>query len=290
MCDTEIEMLQACRTRIQPPGIGVDPPVGYATLGGGQDIIRDAVADTVIGTALLSGIGDVRAFLAMVYRVLKPNGRAAFVVPNRRYHEAMGLAMAEALVQRRAREAAWPEGHHAALEILAHTRRRLVHRGDRDFLSGLVEKHLFDSEKLEDTAREVGFAKAEMLPLDPDPIGAETIRRTSQQAGAPDSFVETFGVLAAAVGKPFFDLLGRQDSSASMLLWLTKAPGPDVPHLHAPTIAAACEFCRTGGRVGRRRAALVGGTAGARHPRRHPGVGRRVVSLQYRRAVDSPDA
>ena len=204
------------------------PRSGTRRSGGGQDIIRDAVADTVIGTALLSGIGDVRAFLAMVYRVLKPNGRAAFVVPNRRYHEAMGLAMAEALVQRRAREAAWPEGHHAALEILAHTRRRLVHRGDRDFLSGLVEKHLFDSEKLEDTAREVGFAKAEMLPLDPDPIGAETIRRTSQQAGAPDSFVETFGVLAAAVGKPFFDLLGRQDLSASMLLWLTKAPGPDV--------------------------------------------------------------
>ena len=89
--DTEIEMLQACRTRLAPLGPGVDHPVGYATLGGTRDAIRDAVADTVIGTALLSGIGDVRAFLAMVYRALKPNGRAAFVVPNRRYHEAMCL-------------------------------------------------------------------------------------------------------------------------------------------------------------------------------------------------------
>jgi SAM-dependent methyltransferase len=226
--DTEIEMLQACRTRLAPLAPGVDRPVGYATLGGARDAIRDAVADTVIGTALLSGIGDVRAFLATVHRALKPNGRAAFVVPNRRYHEAMCLAMAEALVQRRAREGAWPEGQQAVLEVLSHTKRLLVHRGDRDFLSGLREKHLFDSEKLEDLCREVGFANAEMLPLDPDPIGAETIRRTCQQAGAPDSFFDGFGTLAAAVGKPFFDLLGRQDSSASMLLWLTKAAGPDV--------------------------------------------------------------
>jgi hypothetical protein len=186
------------------------------------------VADTVIGTALLSGIGDVRAFLAMVHRALKPNGRAAFVVPNRRYHEAMCRAIAEALVQRRAREGAWPDGQQVVLEILSHTKRLLVHRGDRHFLSGLGEKHLFDSEKLEDLCREVGFANAEMLPLDPDPAGAETIRRTCQEAGAPDSFLDGFGALAAAVGKPFFDLLGRQDSSASMLLWLTKAAGPDV--------------------------------------------------------------
>jgi hypothetical protein len=53
--------------------------------------------------------------------------------------------------------------------------------------------------------------------------------------GAPDTFTDTFGALFAAVGKPFFDLLGRQDASASMLLWLTKASGPKVrvftPHL-----------------------------------------------------------
>jgi SAM-dependent methyltransferase len=226
--DSDIAMLQACRTRLAPLGFGVDRPVGYATLGGDGDVIRDAVADTVIGTALLSGIDDVRGFLATVYRALKPNGRAAFVLPNRRYHEAMGHAMAEALVQRRTREGAWPEGQQPVLERLSHTRRLLVHRGDAGFLAGLREKHLFDSEALEDMGREVGFATAEMLPLDPDPVGAETIRRTCQEAGAPDSFIESFGALAASAGKPYFGLLGRQDSSAAMLLWLTKAPGPDV--------------------------------------------------------------
>jgi hypothetical protein len=67
-----------------------------------------------------------------------------------------------------------------------------------------------------------------MIPLDPDPAGAETTHRICQDAGAPDSFTETIGPLAAAVGQPFFDLLSRQDTSAAMLLWLTKGSGPSV--------------------------------------------------------------
>jgi SAM-dependent methyltransferase len=226
--DTEIEMLRACRTRLEPLGLGADRPAAYAMFGGPSDAIRDAVADTVIGTASLSGIGGVRAFLAMVHRALKPNGRAAFVVPNRRYHQAMCLAMAEALVQRRLREGAWPEGQDAVLEVLADTKRLLVHRGGLGFVSGRGEKQLFDSEALEELCGEIGFATAEMLPLEPDPAGSETVRRVCHAAGAPDGLTETLGALVAGVGKPLFDLLGRQDSSASMLLWLTKAPGPRV--------------------------------------------------------------
>ena len=78
----------------------------------------------------------------MAHRVLRPNGRAMFVVPNRRYYEAMCLAIAETLVQRYARDQDWPEGQYVALELLAHTRRLLIHRGDQDFLSGLDVKHL----------------------------------------------------------------------------------------------------------------------------------------------------
>lgn len=226
--DTEMEMLQACRSRLAPMEAMADRPVAFARLSGAQDALRDAVADTIIGTALLSGVADVRAFLTMVHRVLRPNGRAAFVVPNRRYYEAMCAAMAEALVQRYARDGVWPEGQHAALELLAQTRRLLVHRRDPGFLSSLEVKHLFDSEELEDLGLEAGFATAAMIPLDPDPAGAKTTHRICQDAGAPESFSETFGALAAAVGQPFFNLLCRQDSSAFMLLWLKKAPGPGV--------------------------------------------------------------
>jgi SAM-dependent methyltransferase len=231
--DTQAEMLQACRARIIPRSTGADRLIAYATLSGALDAVRDAVADTVIGSALLSGINDTRTFLAMVHRILRPGGRAMFVVPNRRYHQAMCLAMAEALVQRHARDGAWPEGQQVALEFLAQTRRLLVHRGDPNLLSDQPVKHLFDSEALEDLGNEAGFATTEMIPLDPDPAGADTTGRICREAGAPADFYEMFGPLAASVGQPFFDLLGRRDCSASMLLWLTKARGPAVrifPH------------------------------------------------------------
>jgi hypothetical protein len=150
------------------------------------------------------------------------------LVPNRRYHEAMCLAIAEALVRRRAQDGGWPEGQPPVLELLARTKLMLVHAGDLGFLSGLDQKHLFASEALQDLCGEAGFETAEMLPLDPDPAGASTVRRICQAEGAPDTFTETFGMLTASVGKPFFDLLGRQDASASMLLWLTKASSPKI--------------------------------------------------------------
>ena len=221
--DSDLEMLQACRSRID--GLG-DRPIAYATLSGAQDALRDAVADTILGTGLLCGIGDVRGFLTMVFRVLRPGGRAGFVVPNRRYYQAMCLAMAEALVQHHARDGAWPDGQQIALELLAQTRRLLIHRGDAGFLSNLAVKHLFDTEALQDLGAQIGFATADTIPLDPDPVGAETTRRICQGAGAPASFVETFGTLAAAVGQTFFSLLSHNDCSASTLLWLTKPSGP----------------------------------------------------------------
>jgi hypothetical protein len=46
--------------------------------------------------------------------------------------------------------------------------------------------------------------------------------------GLSDRFVTEIAPLAASAGQPFFSLLGRQDHSASMLLWLTKAAGPRV--------------------------------------------------------------
>ena len=221
--DTAMDGLRASRARAD-----LDETAGFSTAGDFQTVLRDSVADTVICTESLSGIADVRGFLAMVHRVLKPRGRAAFVVPNRRYAAAMCSAMADALIQLHARERVWPEGQAVVLEILAHTRRLLLHRDDPGFLSGLKEKHLFDSEVLEDLGREVGFATAEAIPLHPDAVGAETTRRICREAGAPDSFTDMFGAMVGTVGQPYFDLLGRQDGSASMLLWLTKAPGPRV--------------------------------------------------------------
>jgi hypothetical protein len=164
----------------------------------------------------------------MVYRALKPRGRAWFVVPNRRYRQAVCLAVADALAQRFARERTWPDEIHPAVGILARSRRLLVHQGDADFLAGLEQKHLFDSEMLEDLGTEIGFAGAEAIPLDPDPLGAWSTRHLLEAANLPEPFIAGIVPLAASAGQPYFSLLGRQDASASTLLWLTKAAGPEV--------------------------------------------------------------
>jgi SAM-dependent methyltransferase len=223
--DTAMQNLRACRHRLSALA---EAEVVFATLSGHRNAIRDAVADTVFGTDVLGQIGDLRVFLAMVYRALKPRGRAWFIIPNRRYRQAICQALAEALVQRFARDGAWPDEIHVAVGILARSRRLLAHQEDAAFLAGLEQKRLFDSEMLEDLGREVGFATAEAIPLDPDPVGSQSMRRLLAAANLSEAFITATVPLAASAGQPYFSLLGRQDASAATLLWLTKAAGPDV--------------------------------------------------------------
>jgi SAM-dependent methyltransferase len=223
--DTDMMMLQACRGRIAD--LEMTCPVLFAALDGSLAAIRDATVDTVAGASMLSGTCDTRAFLTMVHRILKTGGRAMFVVPNRRYHQAISMAMAETLTQRYARDGAWPEGCGPALTLLQETRRLLV-LGDLAFLNSSEGKHLFNSDALEDLGKQIGFGTAEVIPLDPDPDGGETITRLCRDARATDDFAWEFGPLAASVGRPFLSLLDYRDSSAFSLLWLTKAIGPAV--------------------------------------------------------------
>ena len=247
--DTAIENVRSCRHRLlETP---TETPLAFATLSGHQNAIRDAVADTVLGVNVMTQTGDLRAFLAMVHRTLKPGGRAWFVVPNRRYRQALCQAMAEALVQSFARGRVWPEETHAAAGILGRSRLLLVHQGDLEFLNHLEQKHLFDSEMPEDLGKEVGFATAEMIPLDPDPLGAATARNLYDSAGLPEAFANDMAPLVACAGQPLFSLLGRQDSSHSMLLWLTKGAGPRVQVFAArpqpPPVGFAAPHTAVGG-------------------------------------------
>lgn len=223
--DPDVTVLQARRARIA--NLKMACPVLFAALDEGLAAIRDATVNTVASASMLSGIGDTRAFLTVVHRILKTGGRAMFVVPNRRYHQAISMAIAETLTQRYARDGAWPQGLGPALTLLQETRRLLV-LGDLAFLDSSEGKHLFDSDALEDLGRQTGFGSAEVIPLDPDPVGGETITRLFTRAGADDDFVQEFGPLAASVGRPYLSLLGHRDSSAFSLLWLTKASGPAV--------------------------------------------------------------
>lgn len=240
--DTAMDMVRSCRGRLGTMGLALDETVLFARLSGQEDPIRDAVADTVAGTGVLSRFGDARAFLAMVHRVLKPGGRAFFMVPNRRYHQAFCQAMAAALVCRHGRSGIWPDRLDDAMRMLADMRLQLVHQGDLTLLSGLREKHVFDADALEDLAREVGFATVDVIPIDPDPLGGETTRRLCQDAGLPEKFIGELAPLVASAGAPFFSLLSRQDASAAMLLWVTKGIGPRLRTFSARPKAPATGF------------------------------------------------
>ena len=229
--------LRECRQRQRDSGAG--PAIEYAAIGDGQNAIRDAVADTVIGPGVLAAAGDVRAFLATVHRVLKPGGRAAFVVANRRYWQAVLLAVAEALVQRHALDRAWPEAAWTVMNRLAAMRRVIV-AGD----SAAIGDRLFDAEWLQQMAAEAGFATADVLPLQPDSAGAATIERCCLEAGASDTFAAELGCTAAVAGRAFLGLLGARDASAFSLVWLSKAAGPTVRFQTAPSAEPAIAYPR----------------------------------------------
>jgi SAM-dependent methyltransferase len=224
--DTDPAVLRACRARVAD-AMG-DAPVWFAALGGGLTAIRDAVADTVAGITVLAETADIRAFLTQVHRMLKTRGRAVFIVPNRRYHQAVCVAIAEALAQRFTLAGAWPAASGPVFAMLGEGRRLLVHRGDPGFPSSIGRHQLFDGDALKVLGREVGFDSVEVLPLDPDPTGGQTITRLCQDAGASAEYAQEFGPLAATVGRPYLGLLDEKDASAFSLVWLTKAAGPVV--------------------------------------------------------------
>ncbi len=225
--DSDKARLLACQNRLReddrqpPPG----QPVIFAAAGSDQNIIRDAVADTVIGTAALSMAPDVRSFLIKVRRMLKPGGRALFVIPNQRYWQAVCLAMADAMVQRHAQEGSWSQDAWSVMSPLARIRRLMLHPG---IAPQPGTSHSFDTDMLEYVGLEADFAVAEVIPLSPDATGANTIERFCLESGASEGFAKDAGCRAAVAGRRFFTLLADRDASAYNLVWLTKASGPAV--------------------------------------------------------------
>jgi hypothetical protein len=201
--------------------------VFFATVAGTAGImVRDAVADTVIGTTVLGTAPDIRSFLTTVHRILKPGGRAMFVVANRRYWQAVCLALAEALAQRS--DKAWLEEAWPLMTKLASKRRRIVNPDTAEAPGDLEEAHLFDADAIAQLGNEAGFATADIIPLYPDTAGADTIGRLCRDAGTPNEFARDAACLAAVLGRRFFGLLTDRDASAFSLVWLAKAPGPAV--------------------------------------------------------------
>ncbi len=112
--------------------------------------------------------------------------------------------------------------------MLGEIRKSLLHGGHSEANHPLPVRQLFLSDLLEDFGGKIGLASMEMLPLDPDPAGGQTISCLLREAGASADFAQKFGPLAATLGRPYLSLLEPRNSSAFSVAWLTKAAGPFV--------------------------------------------------------------
>ncbi|HVZ10503.1 class I SAM-dependent methyltransferase [Rhodopila sp.] len=226
--DSRLDALRACRDRITQIEDAERLALGFARFSLAEDVLRDASFDTVLGLDVMTRARDTRALLDLTKRVLRPGGRAFFVVANRRYLRAFCRAMAEALVLRHARDQAWSDAARTAIHMIGVLHRRDIHHDHAAAAPGLMDRTLFDPEELRDMALEAGFQTAETRPVEPDPVGGETALRLCREAGIDDGFAADVVPLAASAGAPYFQLLGRPDAAATMLLCLRKGIGPSV--------------------------------------------------------------
>src|SRR6185312_6168915 len=148
-----------------------------------------------------------------------PGGRAFFLEPNQRHDRALGQTLADVLAILYARDAEWSEDKQRILNLIAESRRRLLHQDDHDFMATLEDKHMFIAEAFEAMALELGFATAEAIPSRPGENPAATTRELCHEVGASQGFTDIIAGLAGSIGGRYFDLLSPRDRSPSLLLW-----------------------------------------------------------------------
>jgi ubiquinone/menaquinone biosynthesis C-methylase UbiE len=234
LTDVSVGMLRLCRKQLERDATSSRMPIDFATYSSNETCFRDAVFDTCAGTSVLHHIPDVRSVLADIFRALKPGGRAYFLEPNQRHDRALGQTLAGVLAILYARDAEGSEDKHRMLNLIAESRRRLLHQDDRDFMATLEDKHMFIAEAFEAMALELGFATAEAIPTRPGENPAATARELCHEVGASPGFTDIIAGLAGTVGGRYFDLLSPRDRSPSLLLWLTKGVGPQARTFQAP--------------------------------------------------------
>jgi 2-polyprenyl-3-methyl-5-hydroxy-6-metoxy-1,4-benzoquinol methylase len=263
MTDVSVGMLLECRTHLRRLGVLEGRTVAFATYSSNEACMRDAVFDTCIGTSVLHHIPDVRAFLGDLLRGLKPGGRAFFIEPARRYHQALAQALADIAAHLLARSSGVAVGFQGLLNWLAQQRQSLMFHGDIAFVSQLEDKHQFIPEEFADLAADIGFATAEAIPFGPDPDGSNTARLLCGEIGVEAPARDAIVAMMPAVGNRFMRLLGPTDNAPSFLLWLTKGRGPAVRIYHEPAPPPHAAVRPDGGGTPARWSMLVSGHTAA---------------------------
>lgn len=226
LTDVSAAMLAVCRDQLGRLGLAGRLPIAMATYSGQENAFRDAVFDTCAGTSVLHHIPDVRGFLAEVFRMLRPGGRAFFLEPNLRFHRALMHTLADILAQLQARVEGFSQDRQKLHNVLAEGRRAMLHQGDVAFLSGLEDKHMFEADAFEQMGTELGFASAAALPTALHPTAVAVVATLCGQLGVGEAVRRDVLRLLPAYSSRYLGLLAPRDQTATFLLWLEKGVGP----------------------------------------------------------------
>jgi ubiquinone/menaquinone biosynthesis C-methylase UbiE len=229
LTDVSPDMLRLCRANLDRLGNAATVPVCFATYSANEACFRDAAFDTCAGASVVHHITDVRAFLADVWRFLKPGGRACFIEPSYRYGRIVAMAFADILAFLLARDPTFSDDRQALHNLVAEARRGTVLQGDLALLAALEDKHMFNGEEFEAMALEVGFAAAEALPSSPDPDGLASSGALLARLRIGEPLAGQIMRLWPSYANRYLPLLNARDLSPGYLLWLTKPAWPYIP-------------------------------------------------------------
>jgi ubiquinone/menaquinone biosynthesis C-methylase UbiE len=251
LTDVSTGMLKLCRQHLQRIGIASTVPLTFATYSANEACFRDAVFDTCLGSSVVHHITDVRGFLAEVFRMLKPGGRAFFIEPTLRYHQVVAMAFADILAFLLARNPIYLPERQIFHNWIAEARKGFLHQGDLEFLATCEDKHMFIGEAFEAMALEVGFATAEALPSTPDPDGLNEVAGLLAGLRVGEELGGQIESLWPNYSRRYLSLLHQKDQSLGFLLWLTKPIEPrgvtaSQPQA-APDLTPTTEAAITGG-------------------------------------------
>ena len=158
-----------------------------ATYSGAEDIFAERSFDLCVSNSVLHHIFDYSGFLRRKRALLKPSGVAIFAEPGAAFHDALTLAMSDAIVGLIGAKAVSATEVCILAAWVEQTRFRLLSPPDAPALAELEDKHMFSRQEIEKLAREAGFSGASVLPFGYDPLGVQAAGGYAKDLGvAPD--------------------------------------------------------------------------------------------------------
>ena len=220
--DVSPDMLRLCRTHLTRLGLASALPIRFATYSAHEACFCDEAFDSCIGTSVVHHITDVRAFLADVWRMLRPGGRAFFTEPSFRYTRVMAMAFADIIAFLLSQDSTYSADRQTLHNWVAEARRGTMLQGNLALLEGFEDKHMFIGEEFEALALDVGFATAEALSTK-DPEGLGNVGGLLARIGIGEPVASQVMQLWPIYARRFLALLHTRDLSSGYLFWLTKS-------------------------------------------------------------------